>query len=83
MNARTFTYEVLAVVCRADDSVIEPAAFKNVIAVAGSTPSGHPRDESHRGPNVDITAPADAIWLAEAAAKAGPGGGGRGERKGD
>ncbi|MEK6337450.1 MAG: S8/S53 family peptidase [Acidobacteriota bacterium] len=49
----------------ADDSVILPAACPNVIAVAGCSPSGAPWSESHRGANVDITAPADAVWVAE------------------
>jgi hypothetical protein len=48
-----------------EDSVIEPARFQHVIAVAGCAVDGRPWDESHRGPNVDITAPADAIWVAE------------------
>ena len=48
-----------------DDSVIEPARFQSVIAVAGCAPDGLPWDESHRGPNVDITSPADGIWVAE------------------
>jgi subtilisin family serine protease len=49
----------------ADDSVVLPAAYANVIAVAGCSPSGAPWSESHRGPNVDITAPADAVWFAD------------------
>lgn len=48
-----------------DDSVVEPARFRDVIAVAGSTPDGRAWDESHRGENVDITAPSDAVWVAE------------------
>lgn len=48
-----------------DDSVIEPARFSDVIAVAGCSTNGQPWDESHRGPNVDITAPADAIWVTD------------------
>jgi subtilisin family serine protease len=48
-----------------DDSVVEPANFSNVIAVAGCTTSLHPWMESHRGPNVDITAPADGVWVAD------------------
>ena len=48
-----------------EDSVIEPARFQHVIAVAGCSVDGRPWDESHRGPNVDITAPSDAIWVAE------------------
>ena len=47
------------------DSVVLPAAYSNVIAVAGCSPSGDPWSETHRGPNVDITAPADAIWIAD------------------
>lgn len=47
------------------DTVILPAAYANVIAVAGCSPDGRPWLESHRGPNVDITAPADAVWVAE------------------
>jgi subtilisin family serine protease len=49
----------------ADDSVVLPAAYTNVIAVAGCAPDGAPWIESHYGPNVDITAPADAIWIAD------------------
>lgn len=48
-----------------DDSVILPAAYQNVIAVAGCPPDGAPWKESHAGPNVDITAPADAVWKAD------------------
>jgi len=48
-----------------DDSVIEPARFADVIAVAGCSTNGRPWAESHRGPNVDITAPADAVWVAD------------------
>jgi subtilisin family serine protease len=48
-----------------EDSVIEPARYRDVIACAGCCPDGRPWDESHRGPNVDITAPADAIWVAD------------------
>jgi subtilisin family serine protease len=48
-----------------DDSVIVPAAYQNVIAVAGCSRDGRPWKESHRGPNIDITAPADGIWVAE------------------
>ncbi len=47
-----------------NDSVVLPAAYQNVIAVAGCPPDGAPWRESHAGPNVDITAPADAIWNA-------------------
>jgi hypothetical protein len=49
----------------ADDSVALPAAYTNVIAVAGCAPDGAPWIESHYGPNVDITAPADAMWIAD------------------
>jgi subtilisin family serine protease len=49
----------------ADDSVVLPAAYTNVIAVAGCAPDGAPWIESHYGPNVDITAPADAMWIAD------------------
>jgi hypothetical protein len=52
-------------VLSAEDSVVEPACFQNVIAVAGCSVDGRPWDESHRGPNVDITAPCDAIWVAD------------------
>jgi hypothetical protein len=45
--------------------VVLPAAYSNVIAVAGCGPDGRPWIESLRGPNVDITAPADAVWVAE------------------
>lgn len=48
-----------------DDSVILPAAYSNVLAVAGCSQDGFPWDESLRGSNVDITAPADAMWVAE------------------
>lgn len=47
------------------DTVALPAAYANVIAVAGCSPDGRPWDESFRGPNVDITAPADGLWVAE------------------
>lgn len=57
------------------DSVILPAAYSNVMAVAGCSPSGAPWNESHRGPNVDITAPADAVWIADYASPDGRSGG--------
>lgn len=47
------------------DSVIEPASFRDVIAVAGCSTNGERWAESHRGPNVDITAPCDAVWVAD------------------
>jgi hypothetical protein len=47
------------------DTVVLPAAYSNVIAVAGCTQDGRPWDESLRGPNVDITAPCDAMWVAD------------------
>ena len=47
------------------DTVVTPAAYANVIAVAGCSPDGRPWDESLRGPNVDITAPADGLWVAD------------------
>ncbi len=47
------------------DTVLLPAAYANVIAVAGCSPDGRPWDESLRGPNVDITAPADGLWVAD------------------
>ncbi len=47
------------------DTVILPAAYANVIAVAGCSADGRPWDESLRGPNVDITAPADGVWVAD------------------
>ena len=47
------------------DTVVLLAAYANVIAVAGCSPDGRPWDESLRGPNVDITAPADAMWVAD------------------
>lgn len=47
------------------DTVILPAAYANVIAVAGCSPDGRPWDESLNGPNVDITAPADGLWVAD------------------
>jgi hypothetical protein len=46
------------------NSVIEPGAYTNVIAVAGSNPAAKPWDDSCRGPNVDIAAPAQHIWFA-------------------
>ena len=48
-----------------DDSVVEPARFSDVIAVAGCSTNGRPWAESLRGPNVDITAPSDAVWVAD------------------
>lgn len=50
------------------DTVILPAAYSNVIAVAGCSQDGFPWDESLRGRNIDITAPADAMWVADYAA---------------
>jgi thermitase len=47
------------------DSVVLPAAYANVIACAGCCPNGKPWDESLSGPNVDITAPADGVWVAD------------------
>ena len=47
------------------DSVVEPARFSDVIAVAGCSTNGRPWAESLRGPNVDITAPSDAVWVAD------------------
>lgn len=47
------------------DTVTLPAAYANVIAVAGCSPDGRPWDESLRGPNVDVTAPADGVWVAD------------------
>lgn len=47
------------------DTVLLPAAYANVIAVAGCSADGRPWHESLRGPNVDITAPADGLWVAE------------------
>ncbi|WP_236008004.1 S8 family serine peptidase [Nakamurella leprariae] len=47
-----------------EDSVVEPARFQDVVAVAGCSTDGSPWAESHRGPNVDITAPGDAVWVA-------------------
>lgn len=61
---QTYLGNIVSVVSP-DDSVIEPARFSDVIAVAGCSTNGQPWDESHRGPNVDITAPDDAIWVAD------------------
>jgi hypothetical protein len=47
------------------DTVVLPAAYANVLAVAGCSPDGRPWDESLRGPNVDITAPGDGLWVAD------------------
>jgi subtilisin family serine protease len=47
----------------ANQSVIEPASYDNVIAVAGSDPTTGPWDGSCRGPAVDISAPAKGIWF--------------------
>ena len=57
------------------DTVILPAAYANVIAVAGCSPDGRPWDESLRGPNVDITAPADGLWVADLDSKKADAGG--------
>lgn len=54
-----------------NDSVIEPASFPDVIAVAGSTKNRRPWNESHSGPSVDITAPGHGIWVADFAEKDG------------
>lgn len=48
-----------------DDTVIEPAALPNVIAVAASTSRRLPWDDSHYGANVDITAPGHGVWHAD------------------
>lgn len=61
---QTYAGNVLSVLSP-DDSVIEPARFPGVIAVAGCSTDGLPWSESHRGPNVDITAPGDAVWVAD------------------
>jgi hypothetical protein len=70
---QTYTGEALSAIASAaagvgigeGDTVVLPAAYRNVIAVAGCTPDARPWDESLRGPNVDITAPADAMWVAD------------------
>jgi Subtilase family len=46
-----------------NNSVIEPADFTNVIAVAGSTPAATPWDGSCRGPKVAVSAPARGVWF--------------------
>lgn len=46
------------------NSVIEPAIFRNVIAVAGSTPELEPWDGSCNGPSVAVSAPAKGVWFA-------------------
>jgi hypothetical protein len=46
-----------------DNSVIEPANFTNVVAVAGSMPEGTPWDGSCRGPKVAVSAPAHGVWF--------------------
>jgi hypothetical protein len=46
-----------------DNSVIEPANFTNVVAVAGSTPAATPWDGSCRGPKVAVSAPARGVWF--------------------
>lgn len=61
---QTYTYDAAGLGLFAD-SVILPAAYPNVIAVAGCTGGGVPWRESLRGPNVDATAPADGIWVAD------------------
>lgn len=48
-----------------NDTVIEPARFRDVIAAAGCSTNGERWAESLRGPNVDITAPCDAVWVAD------------------
>lgn len=45
------------------NSVIEPANFTNVVAVAGSTPAAAPWSESCRGPKVAVSAPAQGVWF--------------------
>jgi hypothetical protein len=45
------------------NSVIEPANFTNVIAVAGSTPAAAPWDGSCHGPKVAVSAPARGVWF--------------------
>lgn len=61
---QTYSYDA-AGLSLATDSVVLPAAYPNVIAVAGCTAGGAPWRESLRGPNVDATAPADGIWVAD------------------
>lgn len=47
-----------------NNSVIEPAAYTNVIAAAGSNPAAHPWENSCHGPDVDIVAPSQGVWFA-------------------
>jgi hypothetical protein len=46
-----------------------PGRFSTTIAVAGSTILAQPWDESARGPEVDITAPAEWVWRGHTIAK--------------
>jgi len=48
-----------------EDSVVEPASYRDVIAVAGSTHNRRPWSASHSGANADITAPARNVWGAD------------------
>lgn len=45
------------------NSVIEPANFTHVVAVAGTTPAAAPWQESCRGPKVAVSAPAQGVWF--------------------
>jgi hypothetical protein len=46
-----------------------PGRFSTTIAVAGSTILAEPWDESARGPEVDITAPAEWVWRGHTVAR--------------
>lgn len=45
--------------------VVWPAAFDEVIAVAGTNANARPWDGSSSGDKVDISAPAEAVWCAK------------------
>lgn len=56
------------VVCAAAGNVVPwvvyPAGYTDCIAVAGSSFTGEPWDQSSRGPQVAISAPAEDLWVA-------------------
>jgi hypothetical protein len=45
-------------------AVAAPAAYKEVIAVAASTPQGAPASWTFGGPEIDIAAPGESVWVA-------------------
>lgn len=56
---------VIAAAGNCTRTVVWPARYDEVIAVAGSNVDDHPWKGSCRGSTVDITAPAEFVWRAE------------------